>query len=1093
MSSKKDIKYDETNIQVLGFIKGCQKRPGVYIGSAGSAGLLHLAGEVYTNSIDEFIAGRNNWVGVETDGRKVTVADNGPGIPVGNVKDQETGKTVSSLTAIMTKAHAGGKLDSKAYGGVSGGLNGIGLTAVNALSKHVEVFSFREGSWHKQTFSLGVPTSKVLKCKAPAFNGVKRKLGTVVSYVPEPKFFEEDAKLSLKLLKERLSQASYINGGLKIELKTPKNHYKFFQKEGLKSLVEKLAEEQNVTVISKSMHFIKTHIKDKDIKTINCALCWTENTEHTIQSYVNSVRTIDGGTHVNGFYAALNEAFKPYRGKRSKFKIEDLLSGLIVAINVSVDQPEYTSQTKDKLSKTKVQKEVQSVVLQELDVLFSKNKGLIKEIVRKANELYKLREEFAQNKKALAGLNSPKNRIRLPEKLANCTTKDRDKAECFLVEGTSAAGTATKARDSEFQAVLELKGKLLNAYTANPAKILESDEIRDILVSIGYSEDSKKPLNFGKIVLLMDADEDGCLPSETEVLTLDGENLKIGDIYRNWKKQHKGKLWVWGRKDSEAPMTPVLATNIVKVSRNRFIRITLDDGTVYDCTRNHGWIINDNGVERRIKAKELRKGDSLPAVFLQNRYSDGRILQDDECAYTALMRPWSLRAMSRYNPESNPNTPTNNEGWPLTVDKMLHHIAFKHFNPKSFKIWKKSNVGINGGAYHIHHIDKNGCNNAPNNLELLKMEKHRALHAKEWSEIYNGSEKHLNDLRLFRQTDKGKKQSKAFLESAKIYNKSQKNKDSTVALNKNTEVRELQTLGRYVRKYLLLQKLGLELNEHNWNRVKAVDNIANMEWKKIEYTAREIIDAVKPHHKPIKQRKEKISYPTQARAKFLATCQSTISNYGELNENNYEKNRRNLNQLRNPKWSTGLKLFNNSIKDLLQYFNKEKTTNHKIVKVQHLRSKNPRPYFCLEVPETSNFYIKDINGNGVVTGNSHIQVLASSLFKKLLPRAFKEKRIFIVKAQLFNAEVGDKTFYGDSLKEVQDKVGPKIPVNRVKGWGALPASKLEEIAFNAKTRQLTCITDIVGKEEKEYEKLVGSDTNYRKKLLGIQVAKTEDE
>lgn len=505
----KQVKYDESSIQVLGTIKGIQKRPGVYIGSAGSDGLLHLANEVYTNSIDEFLANRNDWVGVEIEGTTVSVADNGPGIPVGDVKDQETGKTVSSLTAIMTKAHAGGKLDSKAYGGTSGGLNGIGLTAVNALSKEVEVYSFRSGVWNKQTFALGDPTSKVTKCKPPTFNGKKLKKGTLVRYTPEEKFFEKDARLSISQLKERLNQASYINGGIKIDLKTPKNFYSFYQKEGLKSLVVKMAEENSVDIIGKPLHFNVTGLKDSDTKNINCAICWTKSTEPTINSYVNSIRTIDGGTHVTGMYNALTNAFKPYRGKRSKFKLEDLLAGIIIAVNVSVDQPEYTSQTKDKLSKTKITKEVQEVASKQFEDLFAKNKSLIKEIVKKANEMFKLREEFDKNKKALAGLSSTKARLKLPEKLSDCSSKDRAKCEIFFCEGESAAGSAILARNSEFQAVLELKGKILNAYTAKPDKLLVNKEIQDILVSIGYSDDPKKPLRYGKIILLMDADEDG--------------------------------------------------------------------------------------------------------------------------------------------------------------------------------------------------------------------------------------------------------------------------------------------------------------------------------------------------------------------------------------------------------------------------------------------------------------------------------------------------------------------------------------------------------------------------------------------------------
>lgn len=509
MPTNKKQTYDESSIQVLGTIRGIQRRPGVYIGSAGSAGLLHLATEVFTNAIDEFLANRNDWVGVETDGVIVSVADNGPGIPVGDVKDQETGKTVSSLTAIMTKAHAGGKLDSKAYGGTSGGLNGIGLTAVNALSVHLEVYSFRSNAWNKQTFSLGAPTSKVVKCKAPSFDGKKLKKGTLVRYTPEPKFFEKGAKLSLASLKQRLSQAAYINGGIKIELKTPKNHYKFFQKEGLKSLILKIAQDKEVDIVGKALSFNIGGLEDVDTKNVNCAFCWVKDTDHTIESYVNSIRTIDGGTHVNGLYSALTEAFKPYRGKRSKFKLEDLLSGMIVAVNVSVDQPEYTSQTKDKLSKTKIAKEVQEIASRQLADLFSKNKGMIKEIVKKADEIYKLREEFAKNKKALAGVSSTKAKLKLPEKLSDCSSKDRAKCEIFFCEGESAAGSALGARDSDYQAVLELKGKILNAYTAKPDKIFSNAEIQSILVSLGYTDDPKKPLRYGKIVLLMDADEDG--------------------------------------------------------------------------------------------------------------------------------------------------------------------------------------------------------------------------------------------------------------------------------------------------------------------------------------------------------------------------------------------------------------------------------------------------------------------------------------------------------------------------------------------------------------------------------------------------------
>jgi DNA gyrase subunit B len=500
---KKNI-YDENKIEVLEGLEHVRLRPGMYIGSTDSRGLHHLVYEVVDNSIDEALAGycKNIWVTINKDG-SITVEDDGRGIPV---KIQpKVGK--SALEVAMTMLHAGGKFGTGGYK-VSGGLHGVGVSVVNGLSKWLEVEVSRDGSVYYQRYERGKPVSDVIK------KGAAEKSGTKITFMPDDEIFEEIV-FSVDILTKRLREQAFLNRGIKIELKDLRSGKKnvFHYEGGIVSFVKYL--NRTKSVLHNEPIYIKYTRQDMDIEVgIQYNDSYTEN----VITFANNINTNEGGTHLSGLKSALTRSINDYARKANLLKEqeenlsgEDVREGLTAVMNVKLQNPQFEGQTKTKLGNSEVRGVVDSVVTEGISSFLEENPSVARSIIEKALGAARAREA-ARKARELTRRKNALEKSALPGKLADCTEKDPRLCELYIVEGDSAGGSAKQGRDRNIQAVLPLRGKILNVEKARLDKILNNEEIKSMITAIGTGigeEFDIQKLRYHKIILMADADVDG--------------------------------------------------------------------------------------------------------------------------------------------------------------------------------------------------------------------------------------------------------------------------------------------------------------------------------------------------------------------------------------------------------------------------------------------------------------------------------------------------------------------------------------------------------------------------------------------------------
>lgn len=506
--------YDASNIQALEGLEAVRKRPGMYIGSTDTKGLHHLVYEVIDNSIDEHLAGYcDRIITIIHPDNSISVTDNGRGIPVGMHEKLQK----SALEVVMTVLHAGGKFDKNTYK-VSGGLHGVGVSCVNALSTYLKAEVHRNGHIYQQEYSEGKPTSEVVVI------GDAQDTGTIITFRPDPKIFET-LDYKFETLSNRMRELAYLNKGLTLELiderpdengKTRKETY--HSEGGLAEFVTYL-DQSRTSIITKPIHVIG---KEDNIE-VEVALQYNTSYAENIYSYVNNINTREGGTHVRGFRMAVARLFKQYGEdngffKKLKFTVsgEDFREGLTAIVSVKVPEPQFKGQTKGELGNSEVTSVVSQIVGETLKHFLEENPNEAKRILEKvvlaatAREAARKAREMVQRKNILTGGG-------LPGKLADCSNRHPEESEIFLVEGDSAGGTAKQGRDRHFQAILPLRGKILNVEKAMEHKIYENEEIKNMFIALGVSieeKDGEKILNieklrYHKIVIMTDADVDG--------------------------------------------------------------------------------------------------------------------------------------------------------------------------------------------------------------------------------------------------------------------------------------------------------------------------------------------------------------------------------------------------------------------------------------------------------------------------------------------------------------------------------------------------------------------------------------------------------
>jgi len=600
--------YDASFIKVLEGLEGVRKRPSMYIGSTSTEGLHHLVFEVLDNSIDEAMAGycKNIIVTINED-NSVSVFDDGRGIP----PDLHPQYKVSGIELALTKLHAGGKFDGKAYK-VSGGLHGVGVSVVNALSKELYVEVYREGKKYYQTYSRGKPITELKE--EPINSDIT---GTFIKFKPDDEEIFEKIKFDYEIIRERLLTLSFLNKGVKIVLVDKRNDKReeFCFEGGIKSYLEELTKDKNPLI--ETIFFNE----ERENYYFEVVFTYTSQVKGILLSYVNSINTIEGGTHLTGFKSGFTKFFNEeglkfdFLKEEEVYTWDDVSEGLYSILNIKITDPQFEGQTKTKLGNSWIKKEIEDFVYHNLLTILEKNPNILKiilkriDLAKKAREAARKAREIVRKKAFLDDS--------LPGKLADCSERDPEKSELFIVEGESAGGSAKQGRDRKTQAILPIKGKILNAVKSTVNKLLDNNEIKALIASLGTgildNFDINK-LRYKKIIIMTDADVDG---SHIKTLLLAFFWTYLRDIIKNGNlfvaqpplyKITYGKniKYIYSEEEKDYEIEK-LSKEGVKFNINRYKGLgEMNPDELYETTMNiESRIIKKVTIEDAIKAKEI--------------------------------------------------------------------------------------------------------------------------------------------------------------------------------------------------------------------------------------------------------------------------------------------------------------------------------------------------------------------------------------------------------------------------------------------------------------------------------------------------------
>jgi DNA gyrase subunit B/topoisomerase-4 subunit B len=501
--------YTAKDITVLEGLEPVRKRPGMYIGGVGSAGLHHLVWEILDNSVDEAMNGyaSNISVTLHEDGSSITITDDGRGIPV----DKHPKTKKSALEVIFSTLHAGGKFEAGNYK-TAGGLHGVGASVVNALSKELVATVKRDGAQWEMRFKQGATVGGLKK------TGAARGSGTTVFFRPDTTIFPK-VEFDPELIRQRLEVASYLHKGVRLVFEDEASGAKevFQHTEGLSDYLKKILAERSAVPVNDAV-FTLSKESDENGLRLDLALLWTQSTDEHVRSYVNGIPTGSGGTHENGFRAGLGKAVRNFiethnlSPKGVTLTAEDIREGMVVVLSVFVQEPQFQGQTKDRLNNPEVMSAVDSQVRPALEHWLNTNISVAESIVARIILAARAREASRAAQQEVARKSATSSRLTLPGKLSDCSSSDRNDTEIFIVEGDSAGGSAKQGRDRTRQAILPLRGKVLNTESASLAKVLENKELADLVTALGCGLGKNfdvSKLRYHRVIILADADSDG--------------------------------------------------------------------------------------------------------------------------------------------------------------------------------------------------------------------------------------------------------------------------------------------------------------------------------------------------------------------------------------------------------------------------------------------------------------------------------------------------------------------------------------------------------------------------------------------------------
>jgi DNA gyrase subunit B len=646
--------YSAESIRVLGGIEAVRLRPAMYVGSTSSVGLHHLVNEVVDNSVDEYMAGYCTAIKViiHTDD-SITVIDNGRGIPT----EMHPTEKKPAAEVVMTTLHAGGKFDKDSYA-ISGGLHGVGVSCVNALSIWLRMEISRNGKVFRQEYSRGEPQSDLVLI------GNTKKTGTKIQFLPDPEIFEETIFV-YDIVAKRLRELAFLNGGLKIELEDHRTDKieEFLYKGGIKEFVQYLNRTRDV------IHTKVAYIYKEIAKTIvEISLQYNTGYQEALLSYVNNINTLEGGTHLSGFKAALTRTLNAYAAEKDFLKNlshppsgEDLREGLSAVISIKVPDPQFEGQTKTKLGNSEIKGIVEQAVNEKLAEFLDENPGVARAILEKGINACRAREA-ARKARDLARRKGALDSMALPGKLADCSEKDPSLCELYIVEGDSAGGSAKQGRNRKYQAILPIRGKLLNVEKARFDKMLQSETIRTIITALGTGIGSDdfdiQKIRYHKIIIMTDADVDG---SHIATLLLTFFYRQMPEIIENGYlylaqpplyRVAKGKKATYLKDDrafedhilSEASqnlalktlnmnrpyMGEILKTTLKKISRyHALIDGLMKKGIPEKVIR----LLLDNGFRYRYYFEQTDKFDQMFNVFRAAGYESDKGINDEDSLF----------------------------------------------------------------------------------------------------------------------------------------------------------------------------------------------------------------------------------------------------------------------------------------------------------------------------------------------------------------------------------------------------------------------------------------------------------------------------